>query len=269
MKQDHIRICNFSNAKGGVGKTGIGILTARFLAAAGYSVLFIDSDLYNNSATYHFASTPEEIQGRSLAEALRSNDAVSNIIHSSYTNVDYIAANMQLMKLRSINYPTFKKLLRVPGIEDTYDYVIIDSPPTFDNFVCAAVYASDYIIIPFQLSQSDIKASSFYFDLLDEEFDNILETHKFILTINRVQYRSNETAEDSWNNQYRSLARDTFREEAFTYCKNFIEVPERSSFKAAIDIEGKLISISEERLFSSFRSIAGLLGAVTDSVTQF
>lgn len=260
-------IITFANLKGGVGKSTILILLARFLAALGFRILVVDSDL-QSSTTLFFSESEELNAGRSIAEAMYSSSVDANIVSTSYPRLDFVPSSFNLTKLRVLAPNTYRKLLRSPSLEAAYDYVLIDSPAGFDNFVVAASAAADTIIVPFQLSTFDIKAASHFILALNDELDS-MQSKKIHFIINRSSTRSNES-ESSMNNQYRLLARNAFPTVFPDTCPNFIEIPESRSIKNAIDVREVISNIdAKKRVFDSIASIASLIAPTNNSTTSF
>ncbi len=149
------------NMKGGVGKTTNSIMTANCLAARGLKILFFDLDP-NNSATMYYTSGIEEIESKierqNVFEALSHNAVEGYTIPSKIENIDIIPSHLNIFKLRGIGYNELQKTLRtVQG----YDYVIIDSAPTYDNIVINALIASDIILTPIRFTSFDFTTTCF------------------------------------------------------------------------------------------------------------
>jgi chromosome partitioning protein len=71
-------VLTFASIKGGVGRTNIVILLARFLAASGGRVLLIDCDL-NNSLSFHFIDDGEMEKTKRLNIAAALCDEKNNL----------------------------------------------------------------------------------------------------------------------------------------------------------------------------------------------
>ncbi len=138
-----------STLKGGDGKTTLTILLGNNLAARGCKVLVVDLDP-NNSTTMYYSSSIEDIENicieKNIFLALTRKDARSNIIGTRKVNVDLIPSSLDLSSIRTIDTKTLSKV--ISQIEDDYDYVIIDTAPTYDNHTISALYAADLIFTP-------------------------------------------------------------------------------------------------------------------------
>ncbi|MCR5252568.1 MAG: AAA family ATPase [Treponema sp.] len=155
-------IITFSSMKGGVGKTTNAILTATNLAARGFKVLFFDLDT-NNSGTMFFTMGIEGINDtieiKNVFESLSHNSIDKYAIESRIKNIDIVPSHLNIFKLRGIGYNELQKTLR--GYENKYDYVVIDTAPTYDNIVINALLASDIILTPLKFSSFDFTTAKF------------------------------------------------------------------------------------------------------------
>lgn len=157
-------VITFGSLKGGTGKSSLALLTARRIASTGRKVLVVDFDINDSTS---FTLTPhDKIQEldpgnrKHLAAALQGEKLTDYIIPSSYTNIDLIRSSLYLVDLRTISINRFKNLLKtIP--EDLYDYVIVDTAPTYDNLVLNAYEASNIIITPVLLNQFDFNTANF------------------------------------------------------------------------------------------------------------
>ncbi len=155
-------IITFSSMKGGVGKTTDAILTATNIAARGFKVLFFDLDT-NNSGTMFFTQgidgITDLIELKNVFESLSHNDFEKYSIPSRIENIDIIPSHLNIFKLRGIGYNELQKTLK--GYESKYDYVVIDTAPTYDNLVINALLASDIILTPLKFSSFDFTTAKF------------------------------------------------------------------------------------------------------------
>jgi chromosome partitioning protein len=197
-------IC-FSSIKGGTGKSSLCILTANYAASAGYRVLVADLDI-QNSATSYYLDSPGEADRKNIAAALHTERLTENIIPSNYTGIDLLASSLDLVKLRAIGERTFKRILDTSPLP--YDFLFIDTPPTYDNIVLNALHASDLIITPVAFSQFDFKGALFYKAQIKCETDKLPAWH-ILFNFFRPARTDNP---DALRNQYEALFRVTFGE---------------------------------------------------------
>ena len=161
-----------TNSKGGVGKTTTALNLGAALAAAGKSVLLVDSDPQGN-LTAALGFTPAE-QKQTLAKLLLTVidspedldlHLARSILHTE-VGVDLIAANkrladaaarLQVMQLSQYNAigdaeRNCEKMMAtiLEPLHGKYDYIIIDCGLKHELLTVNALSASDYCIIPVQ-----------------------------------------------------------------------------------------------------------------------
>jgi len=149
-----MRIVAISNQKGGVGKTTTAINLSACLAEQGTRVLLIDLDPQAN-ATSGLNIEPEE--GLSLYTALTSHGRVDQMIRpTEIPNLSIIPSHMELAGCeidlaRTDNHLSkLRDLLQPLKSAETFDYVILDTPPSLGVLMTSALAAADELLIPLQ-----------------------------------------------------------------------------------------------------------------------
>jgi chromosome partitioning protein len=148
------RIIAIANQKGGVGKTTTAINLGACLAVAEKKTLVIDMDPQGN-ATSGLGVDKEEVE-RSIYDVLIDGmDAGETIIpqvHFPYLDVlpatrDLVGAEVEL-----VNRKNRENILRaaLDGVRDTYEYVLIDCPPSLGLLTLNTLAAADSVLIPIQ-----------------------------------------------------------------------------------------------------------------------
>lgn len=150
-------IISLINLKGGVGKTVSSINIAYSLAETGKKVLIVDTDTQGNIAT----SLGMDADGIECTLF----DLLTEVIDTYYSNretvrkaiisvgkVDILPSNSKLAELtyKLMNAQCRETILKdiLATVEDEYEYIIIDCPPSLGLIVINALTASDYVLIP-------------------------------------------------------------------------------------------------------------------------
>lgn len=153
------KIISLVNQKGGVGKTTTSINLSASLALLGKKILLIDLDPQGN-ATTGVGINKGEISN-SVYDLLSGNCSINDvIIKTNFKNLDIIPSTIQLAGIdiefidKSRQDSNFKKSFQLKEklevIQEKYDYVIIDCPPSLGIITTNALTASNSVIIPVQ-----------------------------------------------------------------------------------------------------------------------
>lgn len=140
-------IIALTNQKGGVGKTTSAAAIACAFAAKGNKVLAVDLDPQGNLG---FSLGLDIEEGATIYEVLKGQAAVADAIREC-PYCDVLMSNILLSGAElEFNRPGREYLLKniLSGIEEKYDYIIIDTPPALNLLTVNAYVVSQYLIIP-------------------------------------------------------------------------------------------------------------------------
>ncbi len=147
------KVISIFNQKGGVGKTTTNVNLCAALALKGKKVLSIDIDPQGNS-TSGFGVDKNNLEN-TIYDILIEDFDINKIIHKTeIENLDLIPANIQLAgaEIELTNTKHREKTLKekMNLIDNSYDFIIIDCPPSLGLLSLNALTASHTVLIPIQ-----------------------------------------------------------------------------------------------------------------------
>ena len=145
------KIIAIANQKGGVGKTTTAINVSSLIAAAEKKTLLIDIDPQANSSSGLNLNN----HSPSVYEVLIDSVNINDVIIDSYmpfldvlpSNIDLVGAEIEMVDMEGRE----KVLDRALGkLTNSYDYILIDCPPSLGLLTLNSLAASDSVLIPVQ-----------------------------------------------------------------------------------------------------------------------
>ena len=174
------KVITFLNQKGGVGKTTLSFNTAHALKNVGHKVLCIDMDPQSNlSLLFNIDSTNSEAPH--IFQLLINSVKELKTLHTESNwldvvikgDIDIIPAGQELsgfeLSVAGINSPrplVLKRFLEKSKILESYDYIIIDSPPTLGLLVVNILCAAEGLMVPFRPDEFSKKGLSHLHEVL-------------------------------------------------------------------------------------------------------
>jgi len=147
------KVISIFNQKGGVGKTTTNVNLCAALALKGKKVLSIDIDPQGNS-TSGFGVNKNELEYTIYDVLIEDYDINKIICKTEIDNLDLVPANIQLAgaEIELTNTKLREKTLKekMNLIDNKYDFVIIDCPPSLGLLSLNALTASNTVLIPIQ-----------------------------------------------------------------------------------------------------------------------
>ena len=146
-------IC-ITNQKGGVGKTTTAVNLSYFLAKDRFKVLLIDFDPQGN-ATSGLGFSKDDLKCSMTEVVLEKATMKDAVLETKFKNLDLAPTTPELanaeVELTSVKKNMFVKLKNaIVSVEDIYDYVIIDSPPSLSLLTVNGMIAADFLLLPVQ-----------------------------------------------------------------------------------------------------------------------
>lgn len=198
------------NYKGGVGKTTFTYNFGCILQEKGYKVLLIDLDPQSSLTEVCIGIESYDTKFRKLGD-----DETFNYVVDIYTTaikdklfgklnfdinklikcngyVDYIPSSYLYkkggldiqclnMKVRVDNVLILKRFIKDSNLDNLYDYIIFDCPPSNNVITQSAFFASDYYIMPTIMDSISTRGVSHYKEIFDRYYRKYMNS-KFKLS---------------------------------------------------------------------------------------
>src|SRR6476660_5804518 len=144
------RVIAFANQKGGVAKTTTTLNLGVALAERGMRVLAVDLDPQGN-LTMSQGLDPDDLE-RSMLDVLVHKTPIADVVVErevdlAVSSIDLAGAELALSSMIGRERALQKALLPVRG---SYDFILIDTPPSLGLLTINALTAADGVIVPVQ-----------------------------------------------------------------------------------------------------------------------
>lgn len=199
----------FYNMKGGTGKTSICAQLSSHLAILGFKVLIIDCDPQAHMTS--ILGFPEGENYMTLYDVIVSNVSIKDAKISVMSGMDAVLSNLSLSR---VEVPLSQKNRReeklhnsVSEISDQYDFIMIDTNPSFSNLNLNALYCADQINLvcetaPFSLYGLRVmleETTSFFkemkrpfnYKIIPNKYESKTATAQEVLGYLRAHYKEN------------------------------------------------------------------------------
>jgi len=153
-----MQIISVINQKGGVGKTTTVINLAAGLVQQGKKVLIIDLDPQGNATTGLGLSNLEN-SSQTIYGVLNGTKTISEVIKKTdFKNLDIVSSNVDLSGLEAETAGDSERAFILksklgPYLNDSrgsYDYILIDCPPSLSLITVMALVSSHSLVVPLQ-----------------------------------------------------------------------------------------------------------------------
>ena len=145
------KIIAFANQKGGVGKTTSAVNIASSLAAKKYSVLLVDCDPQGN-ATSGLGIRKKSSSGSVYDVIIGRSKTADMVCSTTVKNLSVLPSSMDLVgaEIELIDMADREARLRaaLEQVRDSYDFIIIDCPPSLGLLTLNCLTAADGVVIP-------------------------------------------------------------------------------------------------------------------------
>lgn len=147
------KIIAIANQKGGVGKTTTSINLSACIAAKGKKVLVIDMDPQGNT-TSGYGIEKNELEN-TIYELIMGDCSIEDcILKEVIPNISILPSNVNLaaaeIELIGVSDKDFILKNEVDWVKDSYDFIIIDCPPSLNLLTVNAMTTADTVLVPIQ-----------------------------------------------------------------------------------------------------------------------
>jgi chromosome partitioning protein len=147
------KVIAIANQKGGVGKTTTAVNLTAALGALGQKVLLVDADPQGN-ATSGLGVNKRTVVKSSYDLMVGVAEVGEIILHTPFENVDVLPANIALAgaEIELVETDGRETMLKtgLMPVRYSYDYILIDCPPSLGMITINALTAADTLLVPAQ-----------------------------------------------------------------------------------------------------------------------
>jgi len=173
-------------AKGGIGKTTIATNVATALVQkTNQSAVLIDLDTrFGDVGILMDIPVERSIADLAVEEDSITTEMVQDCLYEHNSGVYILPAPVRPTDWRNVHAGHIEKIVSI--LTQSYDYVVLDTPGTFNDIVATSIEVADRVLITSSLDMASIKDTVHMLDLLEAEGYPADRLHLVVNQVNRA-----------------------------------------------------------------------------------
>lgn len=192
------RVLSICSQKGGVGKTTTAVNLGSGLALFhNKKVLLIDLDAQGHVEKSLGEWVDETLEYKPLSQILASKrgELLEGVVNTKLANLDLTPGDQDLTNTEAaISSRLGREFILKQGLEvarTLYDFIVIDCPPALGNLTLNALCASDYVILPCEMSALAFEGVNGLIEMFEEIKERLNPRLKLMgVLLTRIDHRN-------------------------------------------------------------------------------
>ena len=198
----------FLNFKGGTGKTSVSTSYAFRLAEMGYRVLVIDLDSQGH-ASKCLGVAGEEAEKTLFDAIIKKTPLEKVILRTGMPGLDLIPSNLTMSTIDLSLLPLAAREFRLRNglkeVEGSYDYAVLDAPPSFGLLNLNALMAAHDLFVPVLADFLSFHGLKLLFETvqsLEEDLEHVLDQIFIVINAYNATFRIAKEAREALEKHY-------------------------------------------------------------------
>lgn len=231
------KIITINIQKGGVGKTTTAHELSSNLTQMGYKVLAIDLDQQQNLSAIGGAKL---VGYYNIYDLLKGDcDFTDCIQHGSHYDIAVAGKKLTEAEKEFTNWDDVYRLdiaIKEHKLRDSYDYIIIDTPPSLGILPSMALTAADFVLIPVEASASGAQGLGQLYERIEKVRHSERGTNKDLKVAGMLLTMFNDRTKFTKHvkSQLQRLAQEVDTKIFSTYIRSAIAVKESQGWKESL-----------------------------------